>query len=442
MSIVDAGKRLQFSGPITIFVLLAFVAGFLDAVTLTQVDVYVTMSTGNLLRGIIAFSDNNFRESFFAFSMVFANTMLGGLVSSFVFERFHSKFYSFFILSILEILACLVTGFTLVFSEKAPTIQKEFSLLALAVTNGAMLFWGMKLGFSYAVHTVTLLKISEAGYKLFRSIFQGGQKLRGDVFTVLAMMLFFIVGSSVGIHITRAINFAAFFCLVPIHLFMIVYLYYYTKRLGILYEEEVRYEPGKAQQSMTSRPVSAKNVPQEQRPAAQSQPPPQPQQTSEDTTKNVLHTDAVMVAPVSIASASGRVQSLPVTHRSTAVTDNRDQQDEGSVDIREDSKVAPLSIARSSTISSLSFSELSASGSIETPRQSTAETPQSARSSMDGDGDDHHSLQAMETWPSEQYDDDGYSEHGGSRSQSVDAAPPIDSSSSSPSPRLTGPNNA
>lgn len=434
---VNAGKRLQFSGPITIFALLAFVAGFLDAVTLTQVNVYVTMSTGNLLRGIIAFSENNFRESFFAFSMVFANTMLGGLVSSFVFERFPSKFHSFVILSILEILACLITGFTLVFSHQAPTIQKEFSLLALAVTNGAMLFWGMKLGFSYAVHTVTLLKISEAGYKLFRSIFQGGQKLRGDVFTVLAMMLFFIVGSSVGIHITRAINFAAFFCLVPIHLFMMVYLYYYTKQLGLLHEEEVRYEPNKPQQSMASRPASAKNVPQEQQ-AAQS---PQPPKTSEDTTQNVLHTDAVRVEPVSIASTSGRVQSPRAT---TAAMDNGHQQDDGSEDTREDSKVAPLSIARSSTISSLSFSAFSASGSIETPRQSTAEPPsQSARSSIDGD--DHHSLQAIETWPSEHYDDDGYSEHGGSRSQSVDVASPVDassSSSSSPSPRFTGPDNA
>lgn len=235
------GKRFQFSGPITIFAALGFVAGYLDGVTLTKIGVYVTMSTGNILRAIISLTHGDYTDGLFALCMVFFNTIIGGVLASFVFEHFPSKYESFMILSVLEIIACIISGVTLVFSVRAPLLQKEFSVLALAISNGAMLFWSIKLGFSYAIHTVTLLKIAESGYKVVKSIVQGGQKLRGDILTVLFMFSFFVIGAFSGIYISRHIGFYAFFCLIPIHLSMMIHIHFYSKRMDLLTEEEVLY---------------------------------------------------------------------------------------------------------------------------------------------------------------------------------------------------------
>jgi uncharacterized membrane protein YoaK (UPF0700 family) len=321
------------------------------------------MSTGNLLKAILYFNTGEYKEGFFAVVMVFANAFLGGCTCSYVVEKFPSKFQSFMVLSVIEIIACFVTGLAMVYTEDVPIFQREFALIALAISNGALLFWGVKLGYSYAVHTLTLLRISEAGYKVFRGISQGGSKLRGDVLTILSILFFFIVGASVGIHVAEKIQFWSLFPLIPLHIFLMIYMYFFTIRLGLVSEEEVRHAkaarkslfPGKLQlQPSQNHSTSSISKMFSRR---------QQQQESQDsssadgsTTENAMH-----------ASSPVGISSLPASRGDGHSQDHASRK-------TPNHQLSPFSSDRDSMMS------------------------------MDGEMRIFHD---MEAWPNSQYDDDG-----------------------------------
>lgn len=295
--------------------------------------VYVTMSTGNLLKAILYFNTGEYKEGFFAVVMVIANSFLGGCTCSYVVEKFPSKFQSFMVLSVIEIIACLVTGLAMVYTEDVPIFQREFALIALAVSNGALLFWGVKLGYSYAVHTLTLLRISEAGYKVFRGISQGGSKLRGDVLTILSILFFFIVGASVGIHVSEKIQFWSLFPLIPLHIFLMIYMYFFTIRLGLVSEEEVRHAkiarqslfPGKLQlqpsQNHGTSSISKMFSRRQQQEQSQD-----PSSADGSTTENVMHASSpVGISSVPASRGDGNNQSRKTpNHQLSPFSSDRD----------------------------------------------------------------------------------------------------------------------
>lgn len=219
------GKRIIFSGPIFLYFGMAFISGILDAIFINEYGIYATMSTGNIIKGVLAICTGDFTTAVFAFSMTVSTTIIGGYFSCYVMERLPNKAHSFILLSCCEALACIMTGLvTSSYGHYHPGTVKKFVACLISISNGAICVWVLKMGYTFPLHTVNLLKVSESMYKLVYNISQGGAKLRGDLTTLLSMLLVFMLGCVAGYGADSQFGTFSFFFPPIIHAVMIVYL--------------------------------------------------------------------------------------------------------------------------------------------------------------------------------------------------------------------------
>lgn len=222
----------MFSGPIFIYFAMAFIAGFLDAVFFRQFDVYATMSTGNLILGSLAAFDGDSSVAFFAFLMTFCTTFVGGTWSCMVMERFPVKQKSFAILAVCEMLSCLVTAMVLHQTSDYTPKSAYFAAMLIGISNGALCQWVLKMGYTFPLYTINLLKVSESMYKLARNINQGGAKLRGDLLTLLGMLFSFIGGCFAGAAAEDTYGSNAFFFVILVHFVQLLYTFFWWRAGG------------------------------------------------------------------------------------------------------------------------------------------------------------------------------------------------------------------
>ena len=100
--------------------------------------------------------------------------------------------------------------------------QYKFCAVLLALSAGSFLHWVLKLGFTPALMTGNGLKLFEALFRLLFNISQGGQKLRGDLLTILSMLSCFILGSFATMGLQQ---FSSDFSLCPL---IILHIYQYV----------------------------------------------------------------------------------------------------------------------------------------------------------------------------------------------------------------------
>lgn len=251
----------MFSGPIFIYFAMAFIAGFLDAVFFRQFDVYATMSTGNLILGSLAAFDGDSSVAFFAFLMTFCTTFVGGTWSCIVMERFPVKQQSFAILAVCEMLSCLVTAMVLHQTTNYTPKSAYFAAMLIGISNGALCQWVLKMGYTFPLYTINLLKVSESMYKLARNINQGGAKLRGDLLTLVGMLFSFIGGCFAGAAAEDTYGSNAFFFVILVHFVQLLYTFFWWRAGASSVLESFRVTKAPAATPATAAPAASDTKP-------------------------------------------------------------------------------------------------------------------------------------------------------------------------------------
>ena len=138
-----------------------------------------------------------------------------------------------------------------------------FVLGILSLFCGSLVHWTLKIGYVTNFITFNMMRITESTYKYFMNIYQGGNKLRGDLIIFFTAVLFFILGALCAIyllllvardHLYVTTSFCALTC--PLHL----YFGYYKPR-----QERIKLENKKATADVMKRksilnPVNSLNL--------------------------------------------------------------------------------------------------------------------------------------------------------------------------------------
>jgi hypothetical protein len=76
-----------------------------------------------------------------------------------------------------------------------------FALGVLSLFCGSLVHWTLKIGYVTNFITFNMMRVTESTYKYFMNIYQGGNKLRGDLIIFVTAVLFFILGALCAIYL-------------------------------------------------------------------------------------------------------------------------------------------------------------------------------------------------------------------------------------------------
>lgn len=207
-----------FTGSLTLYASMAFIAGYVDVNSIQRFGVLVSLATGNLASGAISAVQGDFSKASLCFLMSFSVTCLGALFSSALLHYFKCRRKA---LNGIIFTSCIIFTFVDILT-KYRNENYRFCAVLLALTSGATLHWVLKLGFTTALMTINGLKLFEALFRLTFNISQGGQKLRGDLLTIVSIILSFIAGTFVTLGMQQYSYDFSLYPLIIIHVYQVL----------------------------------------------------------------------------------------------------------------------------------------------------------------------------------------------------------------------------
>lgn len=192
------GKKFIFIANLTQLVSVSFMFGYMDIYSLVTYRIYVTTMTGNLITCMLSLGDGNFELALLSILVIIAHTWLGTWLSAKALILTNDRQKAlFFLLFAQGVLVSVVMLYNLMGWH-----VKQAVIIPIAGVQGALFHWSSKSGFSCALQTINFQKLSEFFYRFLFRYSQGGYKARGDSFFTFMIIVFFVLGCSLGLIFT------------------------------------------------------------------------------------------------------------------------------------------------------------------------------------------------------------------------------------------------
>lgn len=185
------GIKIYTVGCLWELVLLSSLFGYMDVFTIIKYDIFTTTMTGNIINLVLASSARRTPHVIVIIVVIICHTLGGAFLSARLLVASNDRKKTLF--ALLAAQGVLLIVDLTVSSIRGTTPPPEYVVL-LSLFQGALFHWSSKTGYSTALQTINLQRMSEGCYRYIYRYSQGGPRHRGDMLYTVVIVIAFLFG--------------------------------------------------------------------------------------------------------------------------------------------------------------------------------------------------------------------------------------------------------
>jgi hypothetical protein len=155
--LVYFGHTFTFVGGLEELLSITIQFGYLDVFTVTVYKLSLTTMTGNLVTLVTSLFHGDYRLTWLALCVITAHSVLGVWLSSTLLTWTNDRRKALFLILLVQ---SVTLATALILHLVQFRVYKDEFIVALAISQGALFHWASKSGFSTALQTINIQKVS------------------------------------------------------------------------------------------------------------------------------------------------------------------------------------------------------------------------------------------------------------------------------------------